>query len=188
MAQTFLEAGEQRALVTGLDIDHPGRAKPGLGQRWGEEILAGDALEYLTMRPRRNAGGEQSRRRAVDRAVSPTPDLVQRAEREAAARQRSVDHRHTEGQRSPPASRVALKAFDAATQIGEDGVGIGLRRHACSLEKGHMFLICSCRGDESTSRERCLQFGVRPTGSDASGDLGIAEPGPQAANGSAAPG
>ena len=99
MAQSFLEAGEHRLLVAGLDVDHPGRRQAGLGKRGREQILAGDAPEHLAFGARGDAGGEQRRRRAVDRAVAAARHLVQRAEGKPAAGQHRVDLFHAEGKR-----------------------------------------------------------------------------------------
>lgn len=38
MAQPFLHTGEHRQVVARLDVDHPIRREPGLGDRRGEEI------------------------------------------------------------------------------------------------------------------------------------------------------
>ena len=57
MTKPFLEAGEDSRLVPGLDIDHPARGQPGLGERGREEILARDAPQDPAARPGSSAGG-----------------------------------------------------------------------------------------------------------------------------------
>ena len=59
MAQTFLEAGENRLLIARLDIDHAVRRQPRLRDRRGEKILAGYAPQDLAARPRRDASREK---------------------------------------------------------------------------------------------------------------------------------
>ena len=85
MPQPFLHAGEHGLVVAGLDIDHPVGSEAGLGERRREQVRARDAPEHLALGAGRDAGGEQRRRRAIDRAVATAGDLVQRAERQPAA-------------------------------------------------------------------------------------------------------
>jgi len=96
MSETLLETAEQRAIITGLDIDHPGRPEPGLRQSGSKQILPRHTPEDPPARPSGDPGGEQRRRRAVDRAIAATADLVQGAECKTTAWERGVDRRQAE--------------------------------------------------------------------------------------------
>ena len=85
----------------------------GLGQGRREQILPGDAPQHLALGPRRDAGGEQRRGRAVDRAVAAAGDLMQRAERQSASRQTPVDSLDSERQDDPAMGRRAGQALNA---------------------------------------------------------------------------
>ena len=87
MPQPFLETGQHRLLVAGLDIDHAVGREAGLGERRREEVLPGDAPQNLARGARGDPGGEQRRGRAIDRAVAAAGHLMQRAERQSASRQ-----------------------------------------------------------------------------------------------------
>ena len=83
-----------------------------LGQCRREQILPGDAPQDLAFGPRRDAGGEQGGRSAVDGGVATAGDLVQRPERQPAARKPAVDGLDAERQHGPGAQRHALKALN----------------------------------------------------------------------------
>lgn len=91
MAKPFLETGEHGGFIARLNIDDAAGKQPGLSERRRKEILPGDAPEHLAFGARGNAGGKERRRGAIDRPVAAAGDLVQRAERQPASRQRLVD-------------------------------------------------------------------------------------------------
>ena len=76
VAQALLEASQDRLLVARLDVDNSNRGHSRLGKRRGKQILAGNAPEHLAPSSRRNSGGEQRRRGAVDRTVPAARDLL----------------------------------------------------------------------------------------------------------------
>ncbi|MFD2029218.1 hypothetical protein ACFSKM_00640 [Ancylobacter dichloromethanicus] len=156
MAQPLFHAGEQRLLVARFDEDHSARKKPRLGERRCEQILARDAPEHLAARARRDAGGEQGRRGAINRAIPATRHLMQAAERQPSSRKAPVDLRQTERQHFPRTARPAFEALDALAKLG-DGTDDGLRHDekkaaprgfARGLSAG-MFFICSQLATES---------------------------------------
>ncbi len=121
MPKPVLEARQQGLLVTGFDEDDPPWGETRLGDRRSEEVLTGDAPQDFALRPCGDPGGEKRRGRPVDRAIPAARDLVQGTEREAAARQASVDLRHTERQGLPNPRVPSLEPLDALAKVGQDG-------------------------------------------------------------------
>lgn len=126
MAKSLLETGQDGLFVAGLDMDDPVGRQASLGQRRGEEVLAGDAPEHLAAGPCGNAGGEQRRGRAVDGAGAAAGDLVERAERQAAVRKVVVQDLQAEWQDplGPPASILSIAARRASTARGAGAMGM----------------------------------------------------------------
>ena len=83
-----------------------------LGQRRREQVLPGDAPQHLALGPRRDAGGEQRGRSAIDGGVAAARDLVQRPKRQPAARKPAVDGLDPERQYRSGAQRRSLKALN----------------------------------------------------------------------------
>ena len=69
-AQALLERGQHALLVAGVNDDEPVRPKTDLRQRRGEEVRPSNAPEHLAAGPRRDAGGEHGRGRAMHRTVT----------------------------------------------------------------------------------------------------------------------
>lgn len=57
MAKTFLETGEDRSLVAGLNKDHPAGRQTGLRERGREQVLPRDAPQDAPPHPGDDAGG-----------------------------------------------------------------------------------------------------------------------------------
>ena len=112
MTDPFLETCEHAFLVAGVDVDDAVRGETDLGQSRCKQILPGDAPQDLSFGARRDAGGEESGRRAVDGGIAAAGDLVQRPERQPAARQPAVDRLDAERKHRPRAQRHALKALN----------------------------------------------------------------------------
>ena len=93
------------------------------------------------MGARQNAGGEQGRRRAVQGAIGSARDLVQRAQRQPAARQPVVDFRHPKGQNPARNPVPGLDPADLFAQGVHLGGGGGHGWNNCIISC--MFLICS---------------------------------------------
>ena len=123
MAQPLLETGQNALVVARLDIDHPVGQQPGLGEGRGEQVRPGDAPEHLAAGARGDAGGEQCRRRAIERAIAAAGDLVQRAAREPSARQPAVQRGDAEGQHRLDAPTLALDGIDLGAQGRDGGFG-----------------------------------------------------------------
>lgn len=87
MAQSFFHTGEHGLVVAGFEIDYAVACKARLGNGGGEQVCARNAPKDLAFGAGGKACAEGSRRRAVDSAVATTGYLMQRAEREAAARE-----------------------------------------------------------------------------------------------------
>lgn len=119
----FLEAGEHRGLVAGLDMDDTAGQQPRLGQRWGEEILPGDAPEHLAPGACCNAGGEERRGGPIDRPVAASCHLMQRPERQSASRQHLVDTGNAERKHRTMARRPAFEARDSLAKRSDSRAG-----------------------------------------------------------------
>ena len=87
-------------------------ARPTWARGRGEQILPGDAPQHLSFGARRDAGGEQGRRCAVDGGVAAACDLVQRAERQSPARQPAVDRLDAERKHRPRAQHPSFKVLN----------------------------------------------------------------------------
>src|SRR3546814_13046898 len=109
MAQTFLDTGQDGLVVPRLDIDHTVWRKVGLGQRRSKEVGTCEAPQPLALGARGNPGGDERGRRAVDRAVTDTRDLVQRAEPTAFAGASGITPRTSTWQHRLPKLTSALQ-------------------------------------------------------------------------------
>ena len=109
---SFLETGEHRLLVAGVDIDNPVRGETDLGERRRKQVLPGDAPKDLAPGPPRDASGEQGGRSTIDRRVATSRHFVQRPERQPATGKAAVDSRDTERKNGPGAQRRALKTLN----------------------------------------------------------------------------
>lgn len=119
MTEAFLETSQQRFVAVGLDIDHAIRKKAGLCQCRGKKILPCHAPQHFALCACRNSGGEQSRRRPVDRPVAAARHLMQGTERQSPARQNPVDDLDSEGQ-DVTAMRRRAERLDAPAQLLND--------------------------------------------------------------------
>ena len=142
MPQPFLEAGEHRLLVAGLDVDDPVRSKPGLGDGRREQVLPGDAPQHLALGPGGDAGGEQRGRRAIDGAVAAAGDLVQRPECQPAAGKAAVDRVDAERQYRFGSQRLPVKTLNLLSK-SPDRRWLNGDTHALSNGSGgNLFLLC----------------------------------------------
>ena len=129
MTDAFLETRKHRLLVAGVDVDDAVGGETDLGQGRREQVLPGDAPQDLAFGPRRDAGGEQRCRCAVDGGVAAAGDLVQRPKRQPAAREPAVDGLDAERQYGPRAQRHALKALNLLAKP-QDGGWLDRSTHA----------------------------------------------------------
>ena len=118
MTKGLFAHGQQRLVVAGLDMDDAVGRKSCLRQARREKVGLGDAPQHLACRARRDAGGEQPGRRAVDDAVAVTGDFVQRPQRQPAAGQAIIDRGYTERQHAGGAP-AAVERLNALAQLGE---------------------------------------------------------------------
>lgn len=58
VTQAFLEAGQQRLVVAGFDIDDAAGKQPGLGQGRGEKVLSCHAPQHFAFGAGGDSGGE----------------------------------------------------------------------------------------------------------------------------------
>ena len=113
--QPFLHRIKHRP--PGLDMQHPVGIEPSGREPGPEQILSRRHPQHRPARPRQHAGGEQRRGRAVLHLRTGTGDLMERPQREAAARKCRVDHGNTEGKHAAAAMVRAGDAGDPCTQI-----------------------------------------------------------------------
>ena len=140
--QTFLETGEQRLFVTGLDMDHPIGSQPRLGDGRCEQIGARDDPEHFALGPRRNPGGEHGGGRPVDRAITAAGDLMQASKPQPASRKPPVNLRQAEWQDLADAASTALQMRDALMKVGDDRVCRAIGHESPVLLKG----LCNAFG------------------------------------------
>lgn len=152
MPHAFLEGLKDRPLVTGLDIDHPRRREPGLGDSRGEQVRSGEAPQDLAVCPRHHTGGEQSGGCRVNGAVPATGHLMQGAHGKSPSRKMAVHNLDAERQHRALAERPAFQALDPVTELSNDGmidvVHFPVRGSASGFTTapaGVMFSICSLR-------------------------------------------
>jgi hypothetical protein len=81
MPQSLLKAREYRWLVSRLHVDDAIGREPGLSDGRRKEVLPRDTPQDVAPCSRSDSRGEQGSRRAVDRAIAATGDLVQGAAR-----------------------------------------------------------------------------------------------------------
>ncbi len=142
MTDAFLETGEHRFLITGVDIDDAVGGETDLGQRRREQVLPGDAPKDLALGPSRDAGGEQGGRCAVDGGVAAAGDFVQRPERQPAARQSAIDGRNAERKNRAGAQRRTLKALNLLAE-SSDGRWLDGDTHVLlNALAESLFLLC----------------------------------------------
>jgi hypothetical protein len=135
VTHAFLETGQHRFLVAGVDVDDPVRGETDPRKRRREQILPGDAPQDCALGPRRDAGGEQGGRSAVDSGVATAGDFMQRPERQPAAREAAVDGLDTERQNSPGARSLALKSLNLLAKA-QDGRWLDGDTHVLSERSG----------------------------------------------------
>ncbi len=120
IAQPFLEAGQHSFIITRFDVDHPIRRQSSLGNRRSKQILPDNTPQNLTLGPGGDARREQSRRRAINRPITAASDLVQRAHRQATARQTQINLGQTERQNLGFTPATSLDSPDFLAQTLND--------------------------------------------------------------------
>ena len=123
MAQAFLEAGEGREFVAGLDVDHPIHGQPCRLQPRRKQILLAHAPEDLSLQPRHDPSRKQRRSGTIQCPIPPAGNFMQSAQRQAAARQTRVDLLKPEGQNASHAAVRRLDPADFFTQVIDGGRG-----------------------------------------------------------------
>ncbi len=118
VAQGLLAHGQQCFFVAGFDMNDAVGREPRLSQARREQVGPRDAPQHLALRARGDAGGEQTGRGAVDDPVALARHLVQRTQRQPAARQAIVDRGNAEGQHARRAP-AAVERLDALAQLSE---------------------------------------------------------------------
>lgn len=156
MAQPFLETGEKGLLVACLDINHPIGMKPGLCQRGREKVAPRHHPENFSLRPRRNPGRKQRRRRTIHRPIAIARHLMQASKRQPASRKLPVDLIDAKRQDPPRTPLSAFEPLDAAAKLGDNWAAYAIQhgKHGspenCSTACcATMFLICSKSQSES---------------------------------------
>ena len=121
MAQPFLETGQGRLLITGLDIDHAVRRQPCRFQPRGKQILITHAPKDLPHGSCQDASRKQSRGSAVQRAIAGPRDLMQSPQGQPATGQTRIHLRHAEGQNPRQTAIGRLKPADFFAQKIDGG-------------------------------------------------------------------
>ena len=120
MAQALLATGQHRLLVLRLCVNDTVRRQTGLGKGRGEQILPDHAPQHRPLAARGNPGCEQGGCGAINRAVAAASHLMQRPQRETAARQMRVNRRQTEWQHR---RRMAVTGFNSPNFFAQNGNG-----------------------------------------------------------------
>lgn len=123
VAQAFLDTGEHGLVVARLDIDDAVGCKAGLSERRCEKIWSGDNPEDFASGAGRDPSRKKRRRCAVDRAVTAAGDFVQRAERQAPARESRVHLGDSERKYRFHAPASAFDLLDLRAQRLDGGLG-----------------------------------------------------------------
>lgn len=116
MAQTFLNAGKDGLVVTGLHVDHTVGGEACLRQCRREKIGSRNDPENLALGAGRNSGSEEGGRRAVDGSVTAACDFVEGAKCQARTRKARVDVGDPERKRRFDAPASAFDLFDLRAQ------------------------------------------------------------------------
>jgi hypothetical protein len=160
MSNSFLETGQHRLLVAGVDKDDTVRTETDLGQGRREEVLPGDAPEHLAFRSGGDAGREQGSRRTIDGGIAAAGNLVQRPERQAAAGQPVVYGPDPKRQNCPGAQRRSLKLLNLLAKA-TDCWAAG-RRHPWPLERSdeRFVLVMSSHKPVRVNRRAALRLTI----------------------------
>ncbi len=121
MSQPFLEAGEGRLLVPGFHINYPVGRQPRRLQTRRKQILVPHAPQDLALGARHDAGHEQSRRGAIQRAITGACDLMQRPQRQPAARQPRIHLRQPKRKNPGQSAFSCLQPVDFFAQKIDGG-------------------------------------------------------------------
>lgn len=146
MPKAFLETGEHRGFVTGLDIDNTAGEQARLRQGGSEKILPGDAPQHFAFGARSNAGRKEGGRGAINRAITATGNLMQGTKRQPASRQDLVDPGNAEWQGRAGARRPAFEACDSLTKLSDSRAGGRLTHERDTLKLTSQWIsgvICS---------------------------------------------
>lgn len=117
--QPFFHRRQQRSLVIGFGIDDTVWRKTDGVQGRREEIVAAQAPENRSLKPRKHSGDEERGRRAMSRARPAARDFMQRAQGKSSFRQACVDRRDAERQHGMPLPARLLDAGDPVAQLLE---------------------------------------------------------------------
>ena len=150
MAQALFKTGQQRILITCLQMHHPIRMKACLRNGGHEQISPRDNPKHLALGACCNPRHKECGRSTIDRPVSAACHLMQTPEGKSAPWKSRVDLSDTEGQDTTSASLPALKALDAGSKLCNDGIGgsLGHSKNGsfqgfAALCEADMFIICS---------------------------------------------
>ena len=155
MAKAFLHREQHARIAACLDVYHPIGMQPGEMQRRGEQVAPAQAPEHRPLDPREDAG-EEDRGAGVVGQVGTAGDFMQRAGRETAAGQMTVERLDPERDGRAPCSRP-LDLGNAGAQFGKD-VGV-----AHGIEQTRQRLIRSL--SVPTGPEESSDPGSRPSSS-----------------------
>jgi hypothetical protein len=136
MSQPFFDGGEDFSGAARLRINDAIGMKAYRGKRRGEKVPPLQAPQHGPFQPREDAGGEESRARAVLARGAGFHELVNGPERQPVARQVRVDRCNPKRQNGtlPPAT---LKPLNALAKLRENDVAPGIE-HALP-QKSRMF-------------------------------------------------
>ncbi len=123
MAQALFKTGQQRGLITRLQMHQPIRVKARLRYGGHEQISPRDDPEHLALRACGDPRHKECGRSTIHRPVSASCHLMQAAESKSTAGKSRVDLSDTEGQDTTNASLPTLKALDAGSKLCNDGIG-----------------------------------------------------------------
>ena len=120
MTKPFFETGEQRLLVTGLDMDHPVGLETGLCDCRREEVGSRNDPEHLAFRARRDPRCEHGRRCPVDSTIAASRDLMHASQSQTTSGHAPVHVRQAEWQDPADAASTVLQMRNALLKLGDD--------------------------------------------------------------------
>ena len=151
MPQPFLETGQHRLLVADFGINDAVWMQSRLGNRWRKQILAGHAPKHLSSGACHDTGRKQCGRCTIDSAVAAASDLVERAERQPAARQPFINNFNAEWQIAMLCAPVRFDKANPFPNLVECQGWRLLHRIAMGLHLV-MFVLCSLQRRSESSK------------------------------------
>ncbi|NGN45014.1 hypothetical protein G6N74_28565 [Mesorhizobium sp. CGMCC 1.15528] len=140
MTQSFLETSKHCFFVSGFDINHAVRRQACLGQGRRKQIWSRDAPKNLAFRASSDTGNKQRGRRAIDRAVPATCNLVKGSKSQPVSGQTRIHCCDPERKHRLCALIVAFDMPNAGAQ----GFHSGIQPHqSYSLNVNVRYLFCS---------------------------------------------